>query len=60
MIWGEMSTAAVGKLSFLKSTVTTTVQQIVLEDFMIPSAEDLNGDTGPGPGPDHQKHQDPV
>ena len=29
---------------FLKSKVTTTVYQNVLEDFMIPSAEDLYGD----------------
>uniref|UniRef100_A0A3P8UHJ6 Tc1-like transposase DDE domain-containing protein n=1 Tax=Cynoglossus semilaevis TaxID=244447 RepID=A0A3P8UHJ6_CYNSE len=44
MIWGAMSSAGVGKLCFLKSKVTATVYQNVLEDFMIPSAEDLYGD----------------
>ena len=44
MIWGAMSGAGVGKLCFLKSKVTATVYQNVLEDFMIPSAEDLYGD----------------
>lgn len=39
-----MSTASIGKLYFLESKVTTTVYQNVLEDFMIPSAEDLYGD----------------
>lgn len=44
MIWGAMSSAGVGKLCFLKCKVTATVYQNVLEDFMIPSAEDLYGD----------------
>ena len=35
-----MSSAGVGKLCFLKSKVTATVYQNVLEDFIIPSAED--------------------
>lgn len=39
-IWG----ASVGKLYFLKSKVSATVYLNVLEDFMIPSAEDLYGD----------------
>lgn len=43
MIWGALFGAGVGKLCFLKSKVTATVQN-VLEDFMIPSAEDLYGD----------------
>lgn len=44
MIWGAMSSAGVGKLCFLKSKVTASVYQNVLEDFMISSAEDLYGD----------------
>ena len=44
MIWGAMSSAGVGKLCFLKSKVTASVYQNVLEDFMIPSADDLYGD----------------
>ena len=44
MIWGAMSSEGVGKLCFLKSKVTATVYPNVLEDFMIPSAEDLYGD----------------
>lgn len=44
MFKGAMSSAGVGKLCFLKSKVTTTVYQDVLEDdLMIPSAEDLHG-----------------
>lgn len=44
MIWSEVSGAGVGKLCFLKSKVTTTVYQNVLEDFMIISAQDLYRD----------------
>ena len=44
MIWGAVSSADVGKLCFLKSKVTATVYQDDLQDFMIPSVEDLYGD----------------
>lgn len=44
MIWDPMLSAGIGKL-FLKSKVTATVYQNVLENFLFASAEDLYGDT---------------
>ncbi len=41
MIWGAMSSAGVGPLSFLKTNVTAPVYQEILEHFMLPSADQL-------------------
>ncbi len=40
-IWGKMSSAGVGSLCFLKTKVTATVYQDILEHFMLPSADQL-------------------
>ncbi len=39
--FGEMSSAGVGPLCFLKTNVTAPVYQEILEHFMLPSAEQL-------------------
>ncbi len=44
MIWAAMSSAGVGPLCFLKSTVNTAIYQEILENFMLPSADKLYGD----------------
>ncbi len=44
MIWAAMSSAGVGPLCFLKSTVNAAIYQEILEDFMLPSADKLYGD----------------
>ncbi len=44
MIWADMSSAGVGPLCFLKSTVNAAVYQEVLEHFMLPSPDKLFGD----------------
>ncbi len=44
MIWAAMSSAGVGPLCFLKSTVNTAIYQDILEHFMLPSADKLYGD----------------
>ena len=44
MIWGAMSSAGVGPLCFLKSTVNAAIYQDILEQFMLPSADRLYGD----------------
>ncbi len=44
MIWGAMSSASVGPLCFLKSTVNAAIYQDILEHFMLPSADKLYGD----------------
>ncbi len=44
MIWAAMSSAGVGPLCFLKSTVNAAIYQYILEHFMLPSADKLNGD----------------
>ncbi len=44
MIWAAMSTAGVGPLSFLKSTVNAAIYQKILEHFILPSADKLYGD----------------
>ncbi len=41
MIWGTMSSAGVGPLCFLKTNVTAPVYQNILEQFMLPSADQL-------------------
>ncbi len=44
MIWATMSSAGVGPLCFLKSTVNAAIYQDILEHFMLPSADKLYGD----------------
>ncbi len=44
MIWTAMSSAGVGPLCFLKSTVNAAIYQEILEPFMLPSADKLYGD----------------
>ncbi len=41
MIWSAMSSASVGPLCFLKTNVTAPVYQEVLENFMLPSADQI-------------------
>ncbi len=43
MIWAAMSSAGVGPLCFLKSTVNAAIYQEILEHFMLPSADKLYG-----------------
>ncbi len=45
MIWAAMSSAGVGPLCFLKSTVNAAIYQEILEHFMLPSADKRYGDT---------------
>ncbi len=44
MIWAAVSSAGVGPLCFLKSTVNADIYQDILEHFMLPSADKLYGD----------------
>ncbi len=44
MIWAAMSSAGVGPLCFLKSTVNAAIYQEILEHSMLPSADKLYGD----------------
>ncbi len=44
MIWAAMSSAGVGPLCFLKSTVNATIYQEVLSTSLLPSADKLYGD----------------
>ncbi len=44
MIWAAMSSAGVGPLCFLKSTVNAAIYQEILEHFMLTSADKLYGD----------------
>ncbi len=44
MIWAAMSSAGVGPLCFLKSTVSAAIYQEILEHFMLPSADKLYGE----------------
>ncbi len=44
MIWAAMSSAGVGPLCFLKSTVNAAIYQNILKAFMLPSADKLYGD----------------
>ncbi len=63
MIWAAMSSAGVGPLCFLKSTVNTAIYQEILEHFMLPSADKLYGDAdfffpaGLGTCPHCQRYQ---
>ncbi len=43
MIWAAMSSAGVGPLCFLKSTVNAAIYQEILEHFMLPTADKLYG-----------------
>ncbi len=44
VIWAVMSSAGVGPLCFLKSTVNAAIYQDILEHFMLPSADKLYGE----------------
>ncbi len=44
MIWAAMSSAGVGPLCFLKSTVNTAIYQEILEHLMLPSVDKLYGE----------------
>ncbi len=44
MVWAAMSSAGVGPLCFLKSTVNEDIYQDILEHFMLSSADKLYGD----------------
>ncbi len=44
MIWAAMSSAGVGPLCFLKSTVNAAIYHEILEHVMLPSADKLYGD----------------
>ncbi len=44
MIWAAISSAGVGPLCFLKSTVNAAIYQEILEHFMLSSADKLYGD----------------
>ncbi len=44
MIWAAMSSAGVGPLCFLKSTINAAIYQDILEHFMLSSADKLYGD----------------
>ncbi len=44
MIWAAMSSAGVGPLCFLKSTVNAAIYREILEHIMLPSADKLYGD----------------
>ncbi len=44
MIWAAVTSAGVGPLCFLKSTVNAAIYQDILEHFMLPSADKLYGD----------------
>ncbi len=44
VIWAAMSSAGVGSLCFLKSSVNADIYQEILEHFMLPSADKLYGD----------------
>ncbi len=44
MIWAAMSSAGVGSLCFLKSTVNAAIYQDIVEYFMLPSDDKLYGD----------------
>ncbi len=41
MIWGAMSSAGVGPFCFLKTKVTAPIYKLILEHFMLPSADQL-------------------
>ncbi len=43
IIWAAVSSAGVGSLCFLKSTVNAVIYQEMFEHFMLPSADKLYG-----------------
>ncbi len=63
MIWAAMTSACVGSLCFLKSTVNIAIYKDILEHFMLPSADKLYGDAdfilpeGLGTCPHCQRYQ---
>ncbi len=44
MVWAAISSAGVGPLCFLKSTVNAAIYKDILEHFMLPSVDKLYGD----------------
>ncbi len=44
MVWAAMSSAGVGPLCLLKSTVNAAIYQELLEHFILPSADKLYRD----------------
>lgn len=44
MVWRAMSSAGVGPLSFIKSTVNAPVYQEILQHFKLPASDELFGD----------------
>ncbi len=44
MVWAAMSSTGVGPLCFLKSTVNADIYQDILEHFMLPFVNKLDGD----------------
>ncbi len=63
MIWAAMTSACVGPLCFLKSTVNIAIYKDILEHFMLPSTDKLYGDAdfilpeGLGTCPHCQRYQ---
>ncbi len=63
MIWAAMSSAGVGPLCFLKSTVNAAIYQEMLEHLLFPSADKFYGDcwfhfpAGLGTCPHCQRYQ---
>ncbi len=49
MILSDLTSAGVGPLCFIQSKINAAVYQEILEDFIIPSADKLYGDTGFSP-----------
>ncbi len=45
MIWGAMSSTGVRPLCFLKTNITVSIYQEILEHFMLLSADQLSKDT---------------
>ena len=44
MVWGAMSATGVSPLCFLKGTMNSAIYLEVLENFLVPAAEELFGD----------------
>ncbi len=44
MVWAAVSSAGVGPLCFLRSTVNAAIYQDILEYFMLPAADKLYGE----------------
>ncbi len=41
MIWGAVTSAGVGPLCLIKSKVNAAVYQVIMEHFILPSADDI-------------------